>query len=210
MKRIWYAFSLTVFVIGLVAFAQTRKGDVEPARSYAVVMANYRIGADGSRTNLNSRVVLANASGELRQTTYDPNNAASLSKQSPLVARTEEGLFATAPGHPERKLISSTPVPKDMSECFRSAKCLSSMPQLVRVEELACLQVYVMHNDIPAPHPMEWMEQSYSPKIGFMPLRKVMHFRDGSEWILEATSVEFKEVPDDINDDIKAMPVRKP
>ena len=204
MKRMWGALCLATFVIGLVAFSQTQRDDIEPARSFVVVTAHFRINADGSRTDLGSRMLHAKTNGELRQSKHDANNATDPNKQSPAVARTEEGVFSTAPGASDRKLISTTAVPLEMQECFRSNKCLNAAPTLVRTEELAGLRVYVLHDNIPAPHPMEWIEQSYSPKTGYLALRTIRHMRDGSEDILEATSVEFKDVPDELNDDIKA------
>ncbi|MEK6325554.1 MAG: hypothetical protein AABN33_28260 [Acidobacteriota bacterium] len=210
MKKVWNALCVAVFVVGLVTFAQTPGDDAEPARSFTVVMAHFRINADGSKTNLRDRIVYAKANGEQRQTLYDPNDGRGSTRQSTVVARTEEGLFVTAPGLTERKLLSTTAVPQRMQECFRSARCLSANPRFVRTEELAGLQVYVYRDNVPPPNGMEWIEQSYSPKTGFLALHRVSHFRDGSEDVLKATSVEFKDVPDDLNDDIKTMPIRKP
>lgn len=173
-------------------------------------MAHYRINADGSRTDLRDRIVYAKANGEQRVTPFEPNNATGSNPPSPVIARTEEGLFVTSPGISERKLLSSTAVPQLMQECFRSARCLSANKRFVRTEELAGLQVYVYRDNMPPSNGREWIEQSYSPKTGFLELRKVSHFRDGTEDVLEARSVEFKDVPDDLNDDIKAMPIKNP
>ena len=52
------------------------------------------------------------------------------------------------------------------------------------------------------------MEDSYSPKIGIGSLRAIVHFRDGSEVRSEAVSVEFTEVPEDLNDDLKELPIK--
>jgi hypothetical protein len=211
MKKIWNALCLAVFVVGLVSFSvsQTRRDDTEVARSFTVLTTHYRLNADGSRTNLVGRITYVRANGELRQTPYDPNSTLSPNNQLPVHARTEEGLLATGNGV-ERKWISSTPVPPDMQKCFRSAKCISANPRFVRTDQLAGLQVYVFHDNLPDSQPIAWMEQSYSPKTGFLALRTIRHFRDGSEDVLEATSVEFKDVPDDLNRDIRAMPDIKP
>lgn len=36
-----------------------------------------------------------------------------------------------------------------------------------------------------------------------------MHFRDGSEIRHEAISVEFKELPEDLNDDLRNLPIKQ-
>lgn len=210
MKRIFGALCLVVFLVGLVTYSRTKSNDIEPATSYVVIMEHFRISANGSRTELAPRITYAKANGEMRQMPYDPNNGQNLNRQAPSVARFEEGLFATAAGAAERNLISSTSVPLEMQQCFRSDACLRGNPRFVRTDKVAGLQVYVFHDNVPAPQPMEWIEQSYSPKTGFLELRKVRHFRDGSEDVLQATSVEFKNVPDDLNNDIRSLPVKNP
>ncbi len=209
MKRTLNALCLAVFLAGLVVYSRTRDGnDTEAARSYVVVMEHFHTTADGSRTDLAQRIVFVKANGELRQTNYDLKNGQNLNRDAPAVARFEDGLFATAFGVSERNLISSTAVPPEMQKCFRSAECLRANRRFTRTEELAGLQVYVFHDNAPSSQPLEWIEQSYSPKTGFLELRTVRHFRDGSEDVLRAASVEFKSVPDDLNDDIRSMPVR--
>jgi hypothetical protein len=79
-----------------------------------------------------------------------------------------------------------------------------------RVEKVAGLEVYVLRTDIKdSNHPIAWTETSYSPRTGLIPLRSIITFRDGSQMHTEATKVEFKEVPDDLNHDVKAMPLKK-
>jgi hypothetical protein len=211
MKRLMFnILCLVVFLAGLATYSRTKSTDVEVARSYVVIMEHFRISANGSRRELASRIIYAKANGEMRQTGYDPNNGQDLNREAQSVARLEEGLFATASRVAERNLISSTAVPPEMQQCFRSAACLRGNPRFVRTDEVAGLQVYVFHDNVPPPQPMEWIEQSYSPKTGFLELRKVWHYRDGSEDVLQATSVEFKNVPSDLNDDIRSMPVKNP
>src|SRR5262245_21637971 len=210
MKMVLRGICVAVFLIGLVVYSKPQSNDVEPARSFVVTMEHYRIVPDGSRTDLAPRVVFVKANGEARVTPYDPNSGPSLNRQASSTARVAgEGLFATAAGVPERELLSSNEVALETDRCFRSASCLRGNRRFVRTEELAGLLVYVFHDNAPPDHPYEWLEQSYSPKTGFVELRKVVRFKDGHEDVLNATSVEFKSVPDDLNDDIKAMPIRK-
>jgi hypothetical protein len=124
-------------------------------------------------------------------------------------AGTADGFFAIAPGRTERKFISSAPN-EQMKECFRSVRCLEGQKSFVRTDEVADLQVYVLRNNIEdALYPIAWTEKSYSPETGYLPLRTVNHFRDGSEDVMQATAVIFREIPDNLNDDIEALPVRK-
>jgi hypothetical protein len=122
MKRLMFnILCLVVFLAGLATYSRTKSTDVEVARSYVVIMEHFRISANGSRTELASRIIYGKANGEMRQTGYDPNNGQDLPREAPSVARLEEGLFATASGVAERNLISSTAVPPEMQQCFRSA-----------------------------------------------------------------------------------------
>jgi hypothetical protein len=79
------------------------------------------------------------------------------------------------------------------------------------LDEVASLPVYVLRAEIDNPESIhEWTEQSYSPKTGYAPLRTVVHLRDGSEVRIEAIRVEFREVPDTLNDDMSSSPPKKP
>ncbi|MFY9572347.1 MAG: hypothetical protein WAV20_13185 [Blastocatellia bacterium] len=217
MKRACNAFCLGVFVVGLVVFSRARtivgqEAGPEPSRPYSVVTLHYRIAANGIRTTLGERVRYVKSNGEWRQLPNDPHNASTnivpTNKDSVAVfASTDDGVFLTDPGHPERKLISAA-ANQEMEDCFRSVKCLKAQVSFVRLDQVAGLEVYVLRTNIEN-HPIEWTEQSYSPKTGYLPLRNVKHFRDGSEDVLEATRVEFRDVPGNLNDDIKSMPIRK-
>jgi len=50
--------------------------------------------------------------------------------------------------------------------------------------------------------------EELSPKTGYIPLRQIMHFRGGSEINSVATKVVFEDVPETLNDDLKALPKR--
>ncbi|HVG17822.1 MAG TPA: hypothetical protein VNI02_02130 [Blastocatellia bacterium] len=49
---------------------------------------------------------------------------------------------------------------------------------------------------------------SQTPQGNDVELRSVTHFRDGSEIGMEAKKVEFKDVPENLNDDLKALPIK--
>ena len=212
MNNPWRRSCLAVFILGVVAYtasfsqsSTTSKADAEPALSYIVITANYRIDSSGIKTDLGDRVRYVKPNGEWQQTA---NHETKNNKESAVIASTEEGVFAKAPGYPERKFISQTADPQ-MQKCFRSVRCLQMQKDFVRTEEVAGLKVYVLRSEISNPEiPIDWVEQSYSPKTGYVPLRHVKHFRDGSEMVEEATKVEFKDVPDNLNEDLQRFPIR--
>lgn len=217
MKNLLRGLCLAVFISGVVSFSQTAASDkdqIEPAVPYTVITVHYRVSPDGSKRITGERIRSVRANDEWRQTRHDPqsndssNDHAGTRKDSAIMASTEEGVFAKATGNSERKFISPS-ADQRMQECFRSHKCLKNQLSFVRTEELAGLKVYVLRTEMKdSAQPVEWVEESFSPKTGYIPLRSVQHFRDGSEVGIEATKVEFRDVPENLNDDLKALPVK--
>src|ERR1044072_6239432 len=217
MKNLWRILCLAVFITGILSFSQTpqkARDEVEAAAPYTVITAHYRINSDGSKITSGERIRYVKSNGEWRETRYIPeangslNDQANAKKDSALIASTEEGVFAKVPGHPERKFVSKA-ADQQMQDCFRSHKCLRNQLTFVRMDEVAGLKVYVLRYEMKDPlNSQEWIEQSYSPRTGYIPLRTVNHFRDGSEMVIEAKSVEFKDVPDNLDDDLREMPVK--
>jgi hypothetical protein len=223
MKNLWRILCLAVFITGAVSFSQTPtkskdwRDEIVPAVPYVMIVAHCRVNPDGAKTANKETIKYVSAKGEWRETRYDPpmpdssSEQADTKKEAAVFAGTPEGVFAKAPGYSEKKSISQGPLPDDLMQgCFRSPICLKKQLSFVRMDEVAGLQVYVLRTEVADPaHPMEWMEQSYSPRTGVTPLRVVNHFRDGSEMRAEAVKVEFKDVPDNLNDDLKGLPVKK-
>jgi hypothetical protein len=212
MHKNFYASSLAVLIIGLVAVSQTPKAppglNPEPGRSYSVVTIRYKVAPDGTRTQLGERIRYVKANGEFRLTRNNTNDQTGERKPSPVLAGTEDGVYAAAPGVGARQPVSPA-ANEQLQECFRSVTCLKGQRSFVRTEKLVGLEVYVLLEKIDSPHPIEWIEKSYSPLTGYIPLRTIIHFRDGSEDVNEATKVEFIDVPDNLNDDVRVLPNRK-
>ncbi len=210
MKSLFRGLCLAVFLTGVISLSQTSvkvKDQIEPSVSYSVITVHYRVSSDGLKTITGRRIRYVKANGEWRQTRYDPQSSGS-SNESPVFAATDEGVYTKVPGHSERNFISNM-ADQHMQECFRSVRCLSNQLSLVRIDEIAGLKVYVLRDEVKVSgNPIEWIEKSYSPKTGYLPLRIVNHFRDGSEIGMEAQTVEFGNVPDDLNDDLKSLPVK--
>ena len=79
----------------------------------------------------------------------------------------------------------------------------------MRMDEVAGFPVYVFHTDYPPSSELQWFENSCSSRTGYIPLRVVQHFSDGSELVVEATPIEFRDVPENMNDDLKTAPMRQ-
>ncbi|HTG14589.1 MAG TPA: hypothetical protein VK747_04895, partial [Blastocatellia bacterium] len=154
------------------------------------------------------------ANGEYRYIVYGPDGPKDdnpLSKHSDrltIYAALSDGVYTKGVG--SNTLTYESPRADDKAmEFFRSHKSLRNNRDFVRTDEVAGLKVYVMRTEIKDPAAeIEWIETSYSPKTGLVALRDIVHFRNGSEVRSEAVSVEFKEVPEDLNDDIKDLPIQ--
>jgi len=206
---------LAVFATGVVVSSQVPSrsdNELEPAVPYSVITSEFRISPDGTKTVTGELIRYVKANGEWRQVQYRHQNKdaaepqAQIERESPVFASTDEGVFAKGSGLPYTKFVSQA-ADQQTQQLFRSRKSLRSAPTFVRTDEVAGLKVYVLRYEINVPgHPMEWIEKSFSPKTGYIPLRQIMHFRDGSEINSVATKVVFEDVPESLNDDLKALP----
>lgn len=220
MKIGFRLLCVLVLLLGLVSFSQSRwtqdtKSDddsdsFEVARSFVVTSIESRVSTDGAVKLTGSRTRYVRANGDWRLVLHGPKgsvNPPSASEKGStgdvVYASSAEGVFAKAPGSDHRRSVSKS-ADENMLKHFRSHYLLRSHPEFVRTDEICGLKVYV--------HRVEgsgyWLESSYSPKTGMTPLRTVAHLDDGSEVRIEAIKVEFTEVPDDLNEDLKTLPVK--
>jgi hypothetical protein len=222
MKNVARTICAAVFFVGLLIFSQAQinnsnnddKTDIEPARPYVIKYIHYRISPDASKKITGQSTAYVKANGESRSIFYGPdgpkgdNPLSKYSNESTIYAVLGDGLYAKEAG--SNVLTYSSPsADKKMLEHFRSHEVLKNQRDFVRIDKVAGLKVYVQRHEMKDPtNPMEWVENSYSPRTGWGALRGVVHFRDGSEIWTEAVSVEFKEVPEDLNDDLKDLPVK--
>ncbi len=231
MKHVARAFCAAVFLVGLLVFSQAQNtkqansagndfndveyNDVEPARSFIAKCIQYRVNPDGSKQIMSRYTTYHKANGEFRQVSYGPDGPKSdnlLSKYSNdayIIAGLADGVYIKGRGTNALFYMSGRAKSDDqMSKDFRSSKYYMNNRDLVRTDTIAGLKVYVLRQAIANPESnIEWMENSYSPKMGFSGLRGIIHFRDGSEVISEVLSLEFTEVPEDMNDDLKGLPI---
>jgi hypothetical protein len=226
MKRIWRGVSLAIFLAGVISFAQVRGdlqvqqnptetrpqetevNDIEPPQSYILDSVQTRIDANGIETVTGRTTRYVKANGEWKLGPYGFRPGDQSDNKPGVYAQTSEGVYARAKDSDSLRSVSP-PAPKEMTDYFRSHSYLRSVSTFVRTDEVAGIKVYVLRTSFSDPaNPDEWLEDSYSPKTGFVPLRHVRHFRDGSEFRLEAIRVRFEPVPDNLNDDLKSLPVQ--
>ena len=230
MRKIWRGASLAVFLVGLISFAQVRPnttnslaqdketganqvqdkenspGDVEPARAFVLDSVQTHIDANGvaSPPAYSTRYVKANGEWRLGPYGFKPEDAAT-NKGLNFYAGTPEGVVAKRGGSDSLRSVSPSP-DEEKVNYFRRHSSLRSNPRFVRTEQLAGLEVYVLRTEFDDSRPEQWLEVSYSPMTGPTPLRHIFHFRDGSEMRKEAIRIKFQEVPEDLNNDLKALP----
>ena len=226
MKHVARAFCAAVFLVGLLVFSQAQDSkqpdsadngfnDVEPARSYIKKSTQYRVNPDGSKQVMTRSTTYHKANGEFRHISYGPNGPksddllAKYSNDTVINVGLADGVYTKGVGL-NSLIYLGEPTKSDdqMSQYFRSPKYYMNNRELVGTDTIAGLKVYVLRSKVDNPESdIQWSERSYSPKIGFSSLRSVTHFRNGSEVISEAISVEFTEVPEDLNDDLKSLPI---
>lgn len=217
MEKTFRLVCVIVFIAGLVQLSsayrnQSNPNDTEPSLSFVVSYVESRITPDGTRINEAKRTRYVKANGEWKEIVQAFKQGDSLTEDSSAIndakgavvyAGLPEGVFAKPNNSDERKFVSPSPGPSDsLSQKFKSHGYLRNHKEFARTDELAGLKVYVLRTATP----YYWMELSYSPKTGLNSLRDIVHFNDGSEKRIEAIKVEFKEVPENLNEDLKALP----
>lgn len=230
LRKILRGASLAVFLAGLITFAQVRDNttasqapgketgakqvqdkeniatDVEPARAFILDSVQTHINAKGvaSAPIYTTRYVKANGEWKLGPYGFKPENTQT-NKGLNFYAGTSDGVVAKRGGSDSLRSVSPSP-DQEMFNYFRTHSSLRSNPRFVRTEQLAGLKVYVLRTEFDDSRAEQWVEESYSPMTGCIPLRLISHFRDGSEMRKEAIRIKFQEVPEDLNDDLKALP----
>src|ERR1044072_432076 len=211
MRKAWRALCLVIFVIGSVTYSQVRNdansNDVEPALPFVAAYVDSYVAPDGKVEETGWRTRYVKADGEWRLVLHGPKSDAGL-VEPPVYVGTSEGMFGKGSGLDYRKSFSP-PAPKNLLDVFRSHKFLRNHQEFSRTDTIAGLKVYILRVEITnLDDPQQWIERSYSPKTGRNSLRDITHLRDGSEYRSEVTKIEFKEIPENLNDDVKALPVQ--
>ena len=224
MRNIWRGLSLTVFLIGLISFPNIHKrvsgsqvqdkpysfSDLEPVQSFIAKFVDSKVDPAGKVTITGSRTRYVKANGEWREVILrlvSPDTPSQKTELKTEYAGTPDGVFEKQSNVASRRYVSGWGN-QQMLDSFRSPYYLRSNQEFVRTEQITGLVVYVQRSEVKDPaHQGYWIETSHSPKTGLHSLKRVLHFSDGSEIRCEAVSVEFTEVPETLNDDLKSLPI---
>ncbi|GEM_PF-1995382 len=222
MSNLFRILSVAIFLVGITVFSQayvtqeSPASEIEPAKSFEVVYVETRLTPEGDLRVTGGRTRFVKANGEWKQIWHkNKDNRLSSSEirnengtaEAHIYAGLSDGIYAKLSNSNERITVSP-PANQRMLENFRSHSFLKNNPNVVRKDQIAGVEAYTIRKEVEdVSHPIAWMEQSYSPKTGFTPLRTVTHFRDGSEVRIEAIRVQFREIPENLNDDMKSLPV---
>lgn len=224
MKNVWRVICVTVFVFGAVSVFQAQKrvaifqiasqpvdiSDAGPAQSFVVEYIDSDVAPDGTVTTTGSNTRYVKANGEWRLLIRRNNRQPTSSEGPKLVSiygGTPDGVFERKGDSPTRRYVSQSS-DQTVLGYYRSRNYLRNHREFVRTDKVAGLEVYIFRIEISdPPNPLQWRETSYSAETGLTPLRTVMHLSDGSEIRQEAVSVEFKDVPEDLNYDLKNLPI---
>ena len=223
--KTWRTLAVVVFVIGVVSFAHVHNlavgsqvqrktislDDAEPAMAFVAKYVDSQVDANGKVTITGDQIRYVKADGEWRSVAHRyrrPSDSAGGSGRVSVYGGTPEGVYERT-GSDSRRYVSESGNPQ-VDGLYRSGNYLRAHPGFVRTQELAGLTVYVHRTEVNDPaNPQIWIENGFSAKTGNNPLLVVIHFRDGSEIRSEAVSVQFTEVSETLNDDIKSLPIKK-
>lgn len=218
MKYGFRAFCMMVFLMGAISFSSgliRQKSEVEPSRPYVGVYFEAQTTPEGKMTITGWRTRYVKANGEFRIVMHGSDAAAAFAgdanafsgASSPVYVKSSEGSFVKASGADDRKSMSPPPPVnlENTEKIFHSHNFLKNHAQFVRMDKVAGFEVYVMRS-VNQENPNYWSEDSVSPLTGRIPLRSVIHNADGTLYTIEAVRVEFKDVPDNLNEDIKSLP----
>jgi hypothetical protein len=215
MKNVFRSLCLVIFLVGIITFSlgwEKRKSDTEPSQSYVVVYFESHTTPDGKMAISNWRTTYVKANGEFTTVFQGSDASAAFSNDatglpgtsSPVYAKTSEGTFTKETDSSERKSMSMA-APESIEPLYHSHSFLKNSKNFARMDKVAGLDVYVLKT-VSEENSNYWTETSVSPLTGSMPLRAVIHQPDGNIYTIEAVKVEFKGVPDNLNDDIQSLP----
>ena len=224
-KNFLRGLCIAIFIFGAILFLQAQKSadrrrstvqsidvsDAEPAQPFTVEYVSTSVGTDGTVTVTGRTTRYVKADGEwrleLHRNTAKPGSPEAFG-ETMVYAGTAGGVFKKENNAESLSYVSQSDDQTTLHS-HRSGNYLRHHPEFFRMDEVAGLEVYVFRVEIrDAAQPGYWKETSYSPRTGITALRSVLHSSDGSEIREEALAVEFKNVPEDLNMDLKALPIK--
>lgn len=215
MKKLVRVLCLFVSLIGMPSVSlawQESKSDIEPMRSFVTVSFSAEATPDGKMTITGWHTKYVKANGNWTEVAHRTDMLAAFAAAATNFAKTSSAASDESAERESAKASGadgndslSLPFPESLEVKYHSHSYLKSLPQFVRMDVVAGLEVYVIRAYADE-NPKYWMEFSFSPLTGNFNLRAVSHSEDGSEFIYEVVKVEFKPVPDNLDDGIKLIP----
>jgi len=195
LRSIYLAACVIIFIAGLTTYSvksyqqsqavrQLQYQDIEPARAYILTLHVIHVDAKGARkiTAIDVQEVDAEGNWVVKRTF--------VGRPGEIRTEVKEHNFSRTDTR-GNQITRTTPPAKD-TELFRNTRSkefLRNHQNLQGTETIAGLEVYKLR----APEVEgEWLEQAFSPKTGYIPLKFIHHRADGTELVIEAVKVEFK------------------
>jgi len=194
MRKYISIAAVLVFVGGLgsyvIASRQAKeKRKVEPKRDVCVISLESQVDRSGNETFT-----------AMTWQTHEPGNQSHwkiVSKPIGAAGTTEfshtaEGSFVDN-GKQKIKTnanLATEELEAKQDEMMRTPAEYLKSPEFAGTDEVAGFKVYKIRTKLD--NDGHWMEQSYSPRVGGLPLRIIDHRADGSEYRMIAVKVEFK------------------
>ena len=184
--RVAWIIVVLVFAAGVAVFANAIHAarSAEP-KSFVVT---YLVSNNGAPTSIRTEFV--KATGEWKSTAYGLGSVGTRTLVGTVAAQYEIGTVSI-------DFLTSADVEqvRNLEKAFRTIAFHKNHPDFVREEYVAGLKTYV-HRGVEPDGSGAWVENFYAPETGLTSLKTVMHHSEDSEFVIQAISVQFREVLD--------------
>jgi hypothetical protein len=178
--------AVLVFAVGLILFIQAGIAtQAKASKSFVVTYKVSNIEADNKPVIEEIRVQSVKATGEYKMTIYYLPSG----KTAEYIA-TQDSVYEVKTDSLQYfgKALSS-----ELNNNFRSAAFLKTHPNFSREEKICDLTTYVLHTQ----DGDAWIEGYSAVETGNTQLKTVLYHGNGSYTVIEAISVQFRDVSDD-------------
>ena len=186
--RLGKIVAVLTFVVGLSLFINAMAKRPASPRSFVVTYNQTEKDTNGKAVVKAIEVRVVKATGEQKYTTYKFVSGITRTTVSTL-----EDIYEIKPESLE--YYNSMEGWDRIDQAFRSAIVHKSHPEFVREEQVAELNTYV--HRVGKPDSNSWVETFYATETGATPLKTVIHNDSGSEIMIEAINIQFREVSDE-------------
>ena len=178
--------AVLVFAVGLVLFIQSGIAtQAKASKSFVVTYKVSNIEADAKPVVEEIRVKSVKATGEYKQTFYYLQSG----RTAEYVA-TQDSVYEVKTDSLQYFGKALSP---ELNNNFRSPAFLKNHPNFSREEKICDLTTYVLHTQ----DGDAWIESYSAIETGNTPLETVLYHGNGGYTVIEAVSVQFRDVSDD-------------